>query len=297
MGRLLGAASGDIVMVACGGRIREAHVKPRAGAEEGVVGNTHYGRVFMREGEKYWFWRFWRLGTVRHSGVPSDTTMALGLFCYWRSSCSYRVRIALEMKALKYTYHTRRTSQVWGKDHQIDDEYARDVNPMRQVPTLVDGGVVITQSVAIMEYVEDKFAGTGPRLMPDNAVDRAFVRKLVEIVNSGTQPFQSKTVLGKVEAAGIDPTVWAREAISKGLAAFEDELAMQPGRKSTDFCVGSSVTLADCVLVPQLFNARLFMVDLKNMPIILGIDARFCALPAFLRAHPHNQPDSPAHPS
>jgi len=215
------------------------------------------------------------------------TSHKLALYNYWRSSCSTRVRIALAAKGIQYQY---KIVNVINKEHK-NDGYARQ-NPMKQVPTLVvDDDFSLSQSVAIMEFIEEEYPD--PPLLPSGPKERAIVRKLVEIINSGIQPIQNVGVLAKVEALGGDKMEWAREAIINGFEAFEKELNSM-NRKEDDLCFGPGFTLADCCLVPQVYNALRYKVDMSQFPTISKVYTRLSEIPVVRRAHPDNAPDKPA---
>jgi maleylpyruvate isomerase len=213
------------------------------------------------------------------------------LYSYWRSSSAWRVRIALAWKGLAYEYVAVNIQP--GKDEQHAVGFAT-VNALRQVPVLeLSGGgrtLRLTQSVAIAEYLEE--AHPSPPLLPADAVLRARMREMVEIVASGVQPLQNLSVTAELRRLGGDDaaTAFARDAIARGLQALEDRARAHGG----SYCVGDAPTLADVFLVPQLYNARRFGVDLGAVPWLLAIEARAGALPAFVAAHPDRQPDAQA---
>ena len=226
--------------------------------------------------------------------------MKLRLYSYWRSSASHRVRIGLELKGLAYEYvavHLLHQEQL-GEAH-------RAKNPMAQVPVLEvteDDGTVrtMTQSLAILEYLDECWPeppilpslphlhGAGAAADRHSAFLRARCRALAEIINSGIQPFQNLATLREIKALGGDEQAWARGRIAAGLAAFE-ALARDV---SAGFSVGDAPTIADCCLVPQLEAARRFGVDLAKHDLLLAIEQRCLALPAFQRAAPQAQPDA-----
>jgi maleylacetoacetate isomerase len=212
---------------------------------------------------------------------------AVKLYGYWRSSASWRVRIALELKGLAYTYEP--VHLVAGQQRETDH---RERNPMQQVPVLEleVGGVVqrITQSLAIVEYLDEAFPA--PPLMPAHALERARVRELAEVVNSGIQPLHNSGVLAHLAhaATDADQQAWGRHFIARGLAALEALAAARAG----SFLVGDAVTLADICLVPQLYQARRFGVDLAPFATLRRVEAACQALPAFQRAHAERQPDA-----
>mmetsp|Transcript_6235 Transcript_6235/g.9855 ORF Transcript_6235/g.9855 Transcript_6235/m.9855 type:complete len:238 (-) Transcript_6235:1230-1943(-) len=211
------------------------------------------------------------------------------LWSYWRSSCSWRVRLALELKGIPYKYHAVHLVKDGGE--QLKDDYAQGRNPMKQVPTIEIDGFRLTQSVAIVEYIEET-CKTGAALLPDDAKGRAVVRKLVEIINSGTQPVQNLAVLLQVVALGGDKMKWGKDAITNGFVALEDELSKVEERKDGDYCYGSSVTFADIFLVPQVYNANRFSVDMDKFPLISKIHEKLVCLEPFKKAAPDAQPDA-----
>jgi maleylpyruvate isomerase len=212
--------------------------------------------------------------------------MKLVLHNYWRSSASHRVRIGLGLKQLAYDYVVVNILQ---KDHHAAAYRAR--NPMAQVPTLEiteDDGTVhaIAQSLPILEYLEDRFPE--PAILPKDLFLRARARELAEVVNSGIQPLQNLTTMKSVKAFGGDEVVWPKAFIADGLTAFERIARETAGA----FCVGDTPTIADCCLAPQLVSARRFGVDIAKHEVLLAIEERCLALPAFQHAAPDRQPDA-----
>ncbi|NUP13295.1 MAG: maleylacetoacetate isomerase [Polyangiaceae bacterium] len=210
------------------------------------------------------------------------------LYSYFRSSCSYRVRIALGLKGVPFEIVPVHLLKDGGQQHA--DGY-RAKNPMEQVPLLEiehEPGVVVqlTQSVAILEYLEERFPK--PALLPGCAYLRARVRKCVEIVNSGIQPLQNLATMAEVKRLGGDAVAFARQANERGLDALEAE-AVDAGGK---YMIGDEPTLADVCLVPQLYSARRFKADMARYPRLVEIDARLAEMEGFAQAHPDRQPDS-----
>ena len=209
------------------------------------------------------------------------------LFNYWRSSASWRVRIALGHKGVAYTYVP--VHIVNSEQHQLS---YRARNPMQQVPTLeIDDGertLEIGQSLAIIEYLEERFPK--PHLLPEDRAGRARARQLAEIINSGTQPFQNLPILNYLkDELGADPKQLAARMNARGLEAVE---ALSAGTH-TRVLVGDAPSIADLCLVPQLYSARRFGVDLEPFPTLLRVEAACGELPAFIAAHPDRQPDAP----
>lgn len=204
------------------------------------------------------------------------------LYGYWRSSATWRVRIGLGLKGI--AYETRFVHLAKGE--QLGAEHAAR-SPMRQIPVLeLPSGERLTQSVAILEWLEE--AHPAPALLPGDALGRARVRELVEIVNSGVQPLQNLSVLKAVEELGGDRTGWAAAANAKGLDALEALAAGSAGR----FLHGDHPTLADCCLIPQLYSARRFGLDVARWPTLARVEANCAAMPAFQAAHADHQPDA-----
>ncbi|MEO7733067.1 MAG: maleylacetoacetate isomerase, partial [Kofleriaceae bacterium] len=202
------------------------------------------------------------------------------------SSASHRVRIGLGLKGLAFEYVA--VNIVSGE--QFANDY-RVRNPIAQVPTLEiteDDGTErrITQSLAILEYLEDRWLE--PAILPRDPYLRARARSLAEIVNAGIQPMQNLTTFKRVRALGGDDTAWVQPFMAEGIAAFAKAIEDVAG----EFCVGDLPTIADCCLVPQLIAARRFQIDLEPYDRLLGIEARCLALPAFSGAMPHHQPDA-----
>lgn len=220
--------------------------------------------------------------------------MSLTLYGYWRSSSSYRVRAVLELKGLAYRYEAVHLLDDGGHQHRPEH---LAMNPMRQVPVLViddtdgEGGRrVVTQSVAICELLE--VLHPEPPLLPTDPFERAAVRELVEVVNSGIQPIANLAVLKALKAQGLDDAArntWIAQWIARGFEGLERLLEGRAGR----FAFGDTVTLADCFIVPQVYNARRYSVDLSPYPTIARVSAAAEALPAFERASPERQPDAP----
>lgn len=213
--------------------------------------------------------------------------MKLVLHNYWRSSASHRVRIGLALKDLPYEY----VAVNIVKGEQAADDY-RKHSPLAQVPTLEvvedDGrSFAISQSLPILEYIEERWPGNA-RLLPQDLYLRARTRSLAEIVNSGIQPHQNLTTTRKLKAMGGDDVAWVKGFVADGLAAFARALEDVAGK----FCVGDAPTIADCCLVPQLASARRFAVDISQHAQLLAIEERCLAMPAFAKAMPDQQPDA-----
>jgi maleylpyruvate isomerase len=211
------------------------------------------------------------------------------LFTYFRSSAAYRVRIALNLKALPYEAVPVHLLRDGGE--QLGEAY-RKVNPGALLPALEDDGVLLTQSMAIIEYLEETHPAAA--LLPADPAGRARVRALAMDIACDTHPLSNLRVLKYLvrtlkldEAAKLE---WIRHWMQQGLATFEAHLARDAA--TGRFCHGDTPTLADCCLVPQVFNAERFEVDLAPYPNIVRISANCAALPAFQAAHPSQQPDA-----
>ena len=211
------------------------------------------------------------------------------LYDYFRSSAAYRVRIGLYLKGLAYEsipVHLTR-----GGGEQLQPAY-RAVNPGALVPALQDGDAVITQSLAILEYLDESYP-TAP-LMPRDALGRARVRALALSIACDIHPLDNLRVLRYlVKQGGLSEeakNAWYAHWVQEGFGALE---AMLSGSGDTGrFCHGATPTIADCLLVPQVFNASRFGIDLAPYPTIMRIDAACQAVPAFAAAHPSRQPDA-----
>lgn len=204
------------------------------------------------------------------------------LYSYWHSSCSWRVRTALNWKNIPY--ETRAVNLLKPEKGQFAAEY-RAINPTAQVPTLLIDGNNIIESIAILHYLEE--TRPLPALLPQDAYERAKVREIVEIIASGIQPLQNRKVQKHV---GRDKRMeWVQHWINSGFRALEEKLSTSAGK----YCVGDEVSMADCCLLPQVFNARKSQVDMRPYPIISRIEGELEVIPAFIAAHPTNQPDCP----
>ena len=211
------------------------------------------------------------------------------LYTYFRSSAAYRVRIALNLKGLQYDavpVHLLR-----GGGEQLQENYIK-MNPSGLVPTFQDDFITLTQSMAILEYLEDEYPQVP--LMPKDAAGRARVRELAQIVACDIHPVNNLRVLRYlVRDLGLSEeikTQWYRHWIVNGLDVLEKHLARDPS--AGPLCHGSLPTIADCFLVPQVFNAQRNGVDISVYPNIARINAACVEIPAFVAAHPSNQPDA-----
>jgi maleylpyruvate isomerase len=211
------------------------------------------------------------------------------LYTFFRSSASYRVRIALNLKRVTYEQipiHLRRAG-----GEQFAASY-KTINPQGLVPALDDGGQILTQSLAIIEYLEERYPK--PPLLPVDPADRARVRSMALIIACEIHPIQNLRVLihlkNNLKQSDDDLNLWARHWIDLGLSALQQMTVSTPKRGK--FCFGDTPTLADVCLVPQLANARRFGCDLSAYPTLLQIEEACNALPAFANAAPEKQPDA-----
>jgi maleylacetoacetate isomerase/maleylpyruvate isomerase len=204
------------------------------------------------------------------------------LLNYWRSSCSWRVRMVMAHKGLEYEY--KAVNLLKGEDCTPD--YWK-MNPAG-VPTLVDGGHTITQSLAIIEYLEERYPQNP--ILPRAFEQRAAVRAVSHLIASGIQPLQNLGVQQKIGAQfGNDAKAkWAKDVIEEGFEGLEEALKRSAGL----CCVGDSFTMADTCLVPQVFAARRFGADLSKFPTIARVAAHLDTLAAVADTHPDKMPDA-----
>lgn len=208
------------------------------------------------------------------------------LYSYHRSSAAYRVRIALNYKAIRYQ---QQAVNLLAQQEQLPDYQA--VNPQKMVPVLEHDGQLLFQSMAILEYLEEKYPQ--PAILPANAVDRAQVRALSNIIACDIHPLNNLRVLGYLsDHFEADQQAWAewyRHWIEQGFDAFEKHLQMA---SNGQFCFGKHPGMADMLLIPQVYNARRFDVNMALYPLIESIEQHCLTLDAFIDASPQNQPDA-----
>lgn len=219
--------------------------------------------------------------------IPVDDGIVL--YTYWRSSAAYRVRIGLELKGLAWEARPVHLVRDGGEQHR--DAY-RALNPQQQVPTLLHEGHVLTQSLAILEYLDERFPQVP--LLPADAAGRARVRALAQLVACDIHPINNLRVMQYLERSLQLPadarTQWTLHWIAEGFAAMEALLANS--RDAGAFCHGDRPGLADICLLPQLYNAHRFGLDLAPYPTLRRIEAACQALDAFDRARPEHQLDA-----
>ncbi|HET7569746.1 MAG TPA: maleylacetoacetate isomerase [Gammaproteobacteria bacterium] len=212
------------------------------------------------------------------------------LYTYFRSTAAYRVRIALNLKELEAEQRFVHLVRDGGEQHGAG---YRQLNPQGLVPTFVNGGAPITQSLAIIEYLEEKYPQSP--LLPKDPAGRARVRALAQTVACDIHPLNNLRVLQYLERElGADKPArdqWYRHWIKEGFDALESMLASSPA--TGRYCHGDTPGLADICLVPQVFNARRFECDLGPFPTITRIERACLELEEFAKAAPENQPDAP----
>ncbi len=211
------------------------------------------------------------------------------LYSYFRSSASYRVRIALNLKGLPY--ETVPVHLVDGA--QISEEYRKlSVDALVPSLSLDDSQTTLTQSLAIIEYLEEVYPT--PALLPNNALDRAWIRSLVLSIACDIHPLNNLRVLrflvGDMKVSEDDKNRWYRHWVEQGLASIEQTLATDA--RCGKFCFGDAPSLADCFLVPQIANAQRMNCDISSLTTILQINTHCLALDAFASASPSQQPDA-----
>ena len=211
------------------------------------------------------------------------------LFAYWRSSASYRVRIALNLKNIPHEIVS--LNIVGDSGQQFAPEF-KTLNPQARVPLLVDGDFKLNQSLAILDYLEAKHPK--PSLVPADAQTRARMWAFCHTIAGDIQPLQNLGPLAyltrEFKASDEQKNVWLRHWIERGLSALEDE---RRGDADTQYSFGDTPTLADCVLVPQIYAARRFKCDESKYPRLAAIGDRCMELPTFQKAQPEAQPDAP----
>lgn len=212
------------------------------------------------------------------------------LYSNYRSSSSFRVRIALELKGLDYQIHPVRMELL--ASEQVRPAFMA-LNPQGLVPVLVDGATTLTQSLAIIEYLEERYPE--PALLPGTPAERARVRAIAHAIACDIQPLTKMRVrrhLTDILDVSEDALAsWHWDHVDGGLVAVEGLIAGHPWTGS--FCHGETPTLADCCLVPQLYAAWHYGCELRRIPTLRAIEKRCMSLPTFQRAAPESQPDWP----
>jgi len=210
------------------------------------------------------------------------------LYSFFRSSAAYRVRIALGLKELSYEY--RPVDLLLNEGEQHSAAYSK-LNPQKLVPTLVDGSTVLSQSLAIIEYLEEAYPDTY-RLLPSSANARAQARELALLIGCEIHPLNNLRVMKRLSdhmsVSREHRREWYAHWIQTGFDSFEEMIAPI----ASDFCLGDQAGLVDCFLIPQVFNALSFRVDISRYKNIARIYEYCQTIPAFIQASPAEQPDA-----
>jgi maleylacetoacetate isomerase/maleylpyruvate isomerase len=210
--------------------------------------------------------------------------MDLVLYSAWRATAPYRVRIGLHLKGLSFEY--RAVDLLAGEQR---GEAYRAVNPQALTPTLIAGERVMTQSLAILEWLEETHPE--PAFLPGDPADRAAVRAMADIVACDIHPLNNTRVGRALEALKVpedERLAWIRRWIVDGFSALEPMVA----RYGRGYAFGDAPGMADCCLIPQVYSARRFGVDLAPFPALAAVAERAAGHPAFAAAHPDRQPDA-----
>jgi maleylacetoacetate isomerase len=209
------------------------------------------------------------------------------LYTYWRSSAAYRVRIALNLKGIEYR---SQATHLAAAEH-LKPEYLR-ANPQGLVPALEHNGEVLFQSLAIIEYLDH--VAPEPRLLPENPLARARVAGMAQAVACEIHPLNNLRVLnylrGELQQGDAAVKEWYAHWVQKGFEALESWA--EKFSTSNRFLYGDAISMADVCLVPQMYNARRFNVELRDFPNLVAIDAHLQTLPAVVAAGPERQPDA-----
>lgn len=217
------------------------------------------------------------------------TSGNLRLYSFWRSSAAFRVRIALNLKGLDYEIEPVHLVKEGGQQHSASFS---ELNPQEFVPVLIHGNRILRQSMAIMEYLDDVWPDNP--LLPAVARDAQRARAIAQMISCDIHPLNNLRVMQYLEAQfkvnQAQKDAWMKHWIIAGFDALEKVLADNPSTGS--FCEGDIPSMADCCLVPQVYNAERFKVSLKPYPTIRRIYEECCELEAFKKAHPSQQPDA-----
>ena len=211
------------------------------------------------------------------------------LYGYWRSTAAYRVRIALNLKQIAYSQQSVNLIKNGGEQHSTQ---FRSLNPQGLVPTLIDGDLEISQSLAILEYLEERYPRSS--LLPSISGERAIVRQLCQIIACDTHPLNNLRVLqylsSELNVEDADKTKWYHHWLDLGFKAFEDLLRKH--QIEGPYCFGTELTMADACLIPQIYNANRFNYSMDNHPLLKTINDNCLKLTRIRDAVPENQPDS-----
>ncbi|XP_068607669.1 maleylacetoacetate isomerase isoform X3 [Brachionichthys hirsutus] len=200
---------------------------------------------------------------------------------YFRSSCSWRVRIAFALKGIEYDQVPVNLIKDGGQ------QQFKTLNPMQQVPAVEIDGMILSQSLAVIQYIDE--TRPGHPLLPADLKKRAQVRMISDLIASGIQPLQVKN-LYVIQKIGAEKVQWSQHFINRGFQALEPVLKETAGK----YCVGDEISMADICLVPQVYNAERFKVDLEEYPTIKRLNQALLDVEAFKVSHPSRQPDTPA---
>lgn len=210
------------------------------------------------------------------------------LYTFFRSSAAFRVRIALNLKGLPYESIPKALAR---EEHRAPDYLA--LNPQGLVPALATDGVVLSQSLAIIEYLNERHPT--PPLLPSDPIDRARVRSMALVIACEIHPLNNLRALnylrGELGQGDDGVNTWYRHWVSEGFKGLE--VMAREYSASGRYCFGDAVSIADILLVPQMFNARRFHTDLSSFPTLVAISTHLESLPAFADARPEVQPDAP----
>ncbi len=213
----------------------------------------------------------------------------LTLYDYWRSSAAYRVRIALNIKELTYEQVSIHLTKEGG---QQKSETYRSMNPQGLVPVLKDGDLTINQSLSIIEYLEEKFPQ--PALLPKSPERKALARSISQMIACDIHPLNNLRILHYLKDAlsvsDDEKQTWYQHWVKEGFSAIEQQLALYPVQG--EFCLGNELSVADVCLIPQVYNAQRFGVDMHDFPRLCDINAFCLGLEAFKKAIPENQSDA-----
>lgn len=224
---------------------------------------------------------------MSHQNSSDGLSHPIQLYGYWRSSATYRVRIALALKGVDYELVPVHMLKSGGEQHS--DSF-HQLNPNELVPVLKQGSVEINQSLVIMDYLDDHFSS--PRLVPEKGQKKYLIQSLAQDVAIDVHPINNLRVgeylVSSYGVTGEQKVQWMQHWIERGFTALEERISKCRGR----FCVGDTVSLVDVCLVPQVYNAKRFGVDMTQFPNLNEIDLYCNTLDAFVDAHPSNQPDA-----
>lgn len=210
------------------------------------------------------------------------------LWNYYRSGTSHRVRIALNLKQIAWQY---KELNLLKQDHKAEQYLA--INPQGLAPAMIVQGKTLTQSPAMLEYIEERWPT--PPLLPTDLTERAKVRAMAMLISCDIHPLNNLRVLNEVKSLTKDDTLpvdWIHKWISLGLTALESTL-VKDKQRDLNYCFGDAPGLAECYLIPQVYSAKRFNMDMSAFPAINRIDKTCASLQAFIDAHPDNQPDAP----